>query len=93
MLGIIGTFLYVIMCVVNYDVNHPGKFMPPKRYLAGALFFVFLSAIIPSKETIYLIAGSESAEFVVTSEEGKEILSDIKDVIRAQLVQLKQPKE
>jgi len=48
-----------------------------------------LAAIIPSKDTIYLVAGSEAGEAVVTSQEGKEILNDIKEVIRYQLGELK----
>lgn len=63
----------------------------------GKLIYVFLvslvvlalSSLIPSKETIYLIAGSEAGEAVVTSEEGKEILNDIHQVIRHQLSTLK----
>ena len=50
---------------------------------------ILAAFLIPSKETIYLIAGSEGAEAVVTSQEGKEIMSDIKDVIRHQLDSLK----
>lgn len=47
------------------------------------------AALIPTTQTIYLIAGSEAGEAVVTSPEGKEILSDIKDVIKHQLNVLK----
>lgn len=49
----------------------------------------FLASVIPSKDTIYLIAGSEAGEAVVTSTEGQEILNDIKEVIRYQLGELK----
>ena len=45
--------------------------------------------LIPSKETIYMIAGSEAGEAVVTSETGQEILNDIKEVIQFQLSELK----
>ena len=48
-----------------------------------------LMNLIPSRETIYLIAGSEAGEAVVTSTEGQEILNDIKEVIRYQLGELK----
>lgn len=53
------------------------------------LFCTLLASIIPSRDTIYLIAGSEAGETVVTSEAGKEILEDIQEVIRYQLGKLK----
>ena len=52
-----------------------------------------LMNLIPSRETIYLIAGSEAGEAVVTSQEGQEILNDIKEVIRYQLGELKGAQE
>lgn len=48
-----------------------------------------LMTLIPSRDTIYLIAGSEAGEAVVTSEAGQEILNDIQEVIRYQLGELK----
>jgi hypothetical protein len=45
--------------------------------------------VIPSKETIYLIAGSEAGEFVVNTPEAKAILSDIQEVIQLQIEGLK----
>lgn len=54
-----------------------------------ALTFACLLAVFPQKETIYLIAGSEAGEAVVNSQEGKEILSNINEVIKHQLNQLK----
>lgn len=67
------------------------------RNLANALkwspasFFLVsvLATVLPSKEVLYLIAGSEAGEAVVNSQEGKEILSNISEVIKHQLNQLK----
>ncbi len=59
------------------------------RYLWLPVVFAFASSIIPSRDTIYLIAGSEAGEAVVTSEAGQEILNDIQEVIRYQLGELK----
>jgi len=53
------------------------------------VFLIVISVLIPSKETIYLIAGSEASEYAVTSEYGQEVLGDIKDIIKAQLNNLK----
>lgn len=61
-------------------------------YLKIAPFLIVLtlfSFLIPSKETIYLIAGSEAGETVVTSEAGQEMLNDIHSVIKHQLSTLK----
>lgn len=49
------------------------------------LIFVTLQSLIPSKETIYLIAGSEIGEVVVNSPEAKEILNDVRTVIKQQI--------
>lgn len=50
---------------------------------------VVLMTVTPSKETIYLIAGSQAGEYVVTSPEGQEIINDIKEIIKSQIEGLK----
>lgn len=63
-----------------------------KYPFAFAMVSLFaLAALIPSKETIYLIAGSEAGEAVVTSEQGQEILNDVQQVIKSQLQKLQDP--
>lgn len=59
-----------------------------KILILSVVFFV-LVALLPSKETIYLIAGSEAGEYVVVSEQGQEILNNIQEVIKYQLSGLK----
>ena len=59
------------------------------KILLPLSLLMLVTNLIPSKETIYLIAGSEAGEAVVVSEEGKEILSDIHEVIKFQLKSLK----
>lgn len=54
-----------------------------------SFFFGILGILIPSKDTIYMIAGSEAGEMVVTSETGQEMISDIHEVIKHQLDRLK----
>ena len=54
-----------------------------------AALIALACSLVPSKETIYLIAGSEAGEAVVTSEQGQEVLSDIQEIIKAQLNNLK----
>lgn len=66
---------------------------PMKPFFIIWIIAIFLSVVVPSKETVYLIAGSQAGEAVVTSETGQEILTDIQAVIRAQLADLKGGKE
>jgi hypothetical protein len=54
------------------------------------VFFFFLTAIIPSKDTIYLIAASEAGEMVVNTPEAKEVMSDLKEILNIQLDKLKE---
>ena len=50
-----------------------------------AVILMVMSSFIPDKNTIYMIAGSEAGEAVVTSVEGQEILNDIKTIIKQQI--------
>jgi hypothetical protein len=63
----------------------------PPIELVGVLWVLALTLhiLVPSKETIYLIAGSQAGEAVVTSDTGQEILNDIHEVIKHQLGELK----
>lgn len=53
------------------------------------VIIIIVSLTIPSKETFYMIAASELGETVVTSPEAKEIMSDIQEVIKGKLNQMK----
>jgi hypothetical protein len=57
-------------------------------YLIFAVAVAF-TLFTPSKEAMYLIAGSEAGEFVVNTPEAKAILSDIQEVIQLQIQELK----
>lgn len=59
------------------------------KLVPACFVLIVLASLVPSKETIYLIAGSEASEFVVTSDYGQEVLGDIKSIIEAQLEELK----
>jgi hypothetical protein len=49
------------------------------------LVFGLVSAVIPSSSTIYLMAASEAGEAVVSSPDAKEMLTDLKSIIRKKL--------
>jgi hypothetical protein len=54
------------------------------------LAFVILSQVVmPSKQTIYLVAGSELGEEVLMSEEGKKIKSLVRDQINRYATDIK----
>lgn len=59
------------------------------KWVVVPIILLIIACLIPSKQTIYMIAGSEAGEMVVKSEEAQQILGDIKDVIRTQLNELK----
>ena len=59
-------------------------------WAAAVLFFLFLlTSLVPSKETIYLIAASEVGEVAVESDVGKELLQDLSEILDHQLESLK----
>lgn len=69
----------------NEEIETP----PPWRlYIIIVTILFFAAVLIPSRETIYLIAGSQAGEYVVNTPEAQEILNDIHAVIRAQLSEL-----
>lgn len=90
--------LFIMFCsipfyVESYDNDKP-KYVEwyklyYKRILPILVFILLIAILIPSKETMYLIAGSELGETVVTSQEGQEIMNDIHEIIKHQLGVLK----
>ena len=56
---------------------------------AVAIFLFLLTSLVPSKETIYLIAASEVGEVAVESDVGKELLQDLSEILDHQLESLK----
>lgn len=85
--------LLVFGNMYNHDMApHEDKLdvtgMLKKAAIIGGISFL-VQAVIPSKETFYLIAGSEAGEAVVTSEQGQRIITTIGEVIEQQLEDLK----
>jgi hypothetical protein len=67
------------------------RWMPHWTAIVGIALFSFIAFLTPSKDTLYLVASSEAAEMVVASENGKQVLQDLKEVLHAQLEALKTP--
>ncbi|MEN5106670.1 hypothetical protein [Brucella anthropi] len=97
--GIAGLFLFVIGRIIpwtdwSWDNEETKKNKLDAREKAGnvgrSLIFIAaislaITAVTPSKQTIYLIAASEAGEVVVKSDEAKEIMSGLRDIIKDQI--------
>ncbi|MBL4795774.1 MAG: hypothetical protein JKY50_00010 [Oleispira sp.] len=82
-----GAVVYPITIMWLNDFGRErGDYTVNFKVMASVIALLMVVAvIIPSKSTIYLIAGSEAGEAVVTSVEGQEILNDIKTIIKQQI--------
>jgi len=76
-----------------FGEGHNGPFEGMARlktpFILWLCFLVF-AFLVPSKDTIYLIAASEAGEMVVNTPEAKEIMSDLKEILNIQLDKLKE---
>tara|TARA_R110000796_G_scaffold30122_7_gene80744 strand:+ start:1726 stop:2085 length:360 start_codon:yes stop_codon:yes gene_type:complete len=97
LIGVVILAIYCVKVVNTQFYNEEArirsislKTFPPaikSTWVAIALFSVV--ALLPTKETLYLIAGSEAGEYVVNTPEAKEIMSDIQAIIKQQVVSYK----
>jgi hypothetical protein len=82
---------FLIVSGINSDIDdkdkHFGK--PSQANFIWVSVFLLFASFIPSKETIYLIAGSEAGEYVAETEAGQAILNDVQEIIQIQLSNLK----
>lgn len=82
--------------VAPFSYEHEFPFQGVGR-LKGAFigwFIVLIFAVmIPSEDTLYMMAASEGGEAVVTSPQGKEVLDKINTIINNQLDELAKKKE
>lgn len=89
MFGILGGACVVALWITNFAAEGG----PSKAVIAmmTALFFfieiplIGAASFIPSSRTIYMIAASEAGMTVVSSPEAKEMLDDLKSIIRKKL--------
>jgi len=85
-LGVALTF-YVIASGINESIdntNH-GRWKKALRWywLVGGM--VLVAGIIPSRQTVYMIAASEAAGYVVATPQAKEMLGDLQRIIKSEL--------
>lgn len=62
--------------------------LPSKWYFAATIAVSLLLTLIPSKDTVYMIAASEAGEYVVNTPEAQEMLGDLKNILKMQLRKL-----
>jgi len=62
--------------------------LPSKWYFAATIAVSLLLTLIPSKDTVYMIAASEAGEYVVNTPEAQEMLGDLKSILKMQLRKL-----
>lgn len=94
LLLIIGLLSFAVASISSLRLMEGGEFEGESvkkscKQLLMSLLIVFTSLLIPSKDTILLIAASEIGEEGINSEYGQEILSGLKEVLDAQLEALK----
>lgn len=61
----------------------------PKILLLGTFVFAAFASVIPTRETLLLIIGSEIGEEIVSHPETIGTLSDVKDIVKMELGQIK----
>lgn len=64
-----------------------------KNVFIGWFVALIFAVMIPSEDTLYMMAASEGGEAVVTSPQGKEVLDKINTIINNQLDELAKKKE
>jgi hypothetical protein len=90
--AIIGGTVYAAATMVYAGVNMDRTVNPKFHGIVWPMwllvFCAITAAVLPSRETVLLIAGSEAGEAVVTSDAGKRIISQIEAAISAQLSEM-----
>lgn len=85
-IGIIGSILGMMVCVYFSIEEDEHSFW---KWMGVPLFCLFLSCLIPSKETMYAIAASEIGEEVIKSPVGQKSLKALEQWIDKQLEEKK----
>jgi hypothetical protein len=83
-IGLAGGVLFLAIDGVIVDESK-GKWLPLAKKAWIPIAFAIVAALSPSTSTVYMIAASEAGEAVVTSPEAKEMLGDLKEIIRRKL--------
>ena len=89
---------YMVIWTVFRDQEEAAKkskeafaWLSPRMVIAGFLM-ITASVLVPSKQTMYMIAASEMGEVVVKSEEAKEIFGELKTTVIHELKRVRELK-
>lgn len=83
-------FIWIPISAIG-AANGGGPTFPKTRWVVGCLLLALSTTLIPTRETLYLIAGSEAGEMVIKDENTQAIIKDVREVIQLQLERLKAP--
>ena len=83
----IGIAGYIAFSAMGADIGDvpKGTWKGGVRWAWVPFVIALLAALLPSASTVYLMAASEAGEAVVTSPDAKEMLNDLKSIIRKKL--------
>lgn len=89
--------LWLIVAVHNEQCTSYNSYQPWPKPVKWSIFLFIVgfilhstAAAMPSRDTILLIAASEASEMVIQNDEVREVMGDVKEVIRQQLKKLKE---
>jgi len=90
-LSILLLFILPPKGITMFGQHHDSPFAALDRPLPWVLMVIgaILASFTPSKETLYMIAASEVGEAIISSEEGRELVLDIKTILDLQIEKLK----
>lgn len=84
------TGLCVVVSFASMMAEREAKYLKHLfRWLFVTVMLGLTAAIIPSSETIYMIAASQAGELVVNTPEAQEVANDLYEILKQQLEELK----
>lgn len=92
---------YIIVWDIKKDRSSNEIWFEPRKYvrivailaLVVGIALNLISIIIPSKQTMYMIAASEMGEVVIKSDEGAEIYNELKAIVMNNLKSVSAPQK
>lgn len=75
--------------IMLFKAIEENEFVFNKKMAFGALGLAFAAALIPSSDTIYLIAASEYGQTVISTPEAQSLMQDAYEVIKGKLAEMK----
>lgn len=97
-----GTVLYIIVSLTAADKTDRDsewaiKFLPTAKvmyrvWMAVWVVSVLLHSLLPSRNTMYMIAASEAGQMIIDNKGTQEIVGDLKDIITDKLKKMKEGK-